>query len=73
MDEIDWVEAAGNYVRLHVGDAEHLHRSSLPDLRPSSGGDATLVLRDGTELELSRIWREAFEVRMTGETSERLP
>jgi two-component system LytT family response regulator len=31
-DEIDWVEAAGNYVRLHVGAESHLHRQTLADL-----------------------------------------
>ena len=28
-DEIDWVEAAGNYVRLHVGPASHLLRETM--------------------------------------------
>jgi two-component system LytT family response regulator len=96
VEDVDWVEAAGNYARLHVGDEEHLHRSALGELadrfpgrllrihrstlvaadrvreiRPRSGGDATLVLRDGTELRLSRTWREEFEARMTGETGGR--
>lgn len=28
-DEIDWVEAAGNYVRLHVGAESHLMRETM--------------------------------------------
>jgi two-component system LytT family response regulator len=28
-DEIDWIEAAGNYVRLHVGPASHLLRETM--------------------------------------------
>ena len=28
-DEIDWVEAAGNYVRLHVGNGSHLLRETM--------------------------------------------
>ncbi len=28
-DEIDWVEAAGNYVRVHVGAASHLLRETM--------------------------------------------
>lgn len=28
-DEIDWVEAAGNYVRLHVGSDAHLLRETM--------------------------------------------
>lgn len=31
-DEIDWVEAAGVYVYLHVGGEKHLHRASLTAL-----------------------------------------
>jgi two-component system LytT family response regulator len=30
--EIDWVEAYGDYVRLHVGQQEHLLRSTLTDM-----------------------------------------
>lgn len=32
VDDIDWLEAAGNYVRLRVGNASHLIRASLTDL-----------------------------------------
>ena len=28
-DEIDWIEAAGNYVKLHVGKKAHLHRETM--------------------------------------------
>ncbi len=28
-DEIDWVEAAGNYVRLHLGETSHLFRETM--------------------------------------------
>jgi two-component system, LytTR family, response regulator len=28
-DEIDWIEAAGNYVRLHVGNTSHLLRETM--------------------------------------------
>jgi two-component system LytT family response regulator len=28
-DEIDWIEAAGNYVRIHVGNAAHLLRETM--------------------------------------------
>jgi two-component system, LytTR family, response regulator len=29
LDEIDWIEAAGNYVRLHVGKEDHLLRETM--------------------------------------------
>lgn len=28
-DDIDWIEAAGNYVRLHLGEASHLFRETM--------------------------------------------
>ena len=30
--EIDWIEAAGNYLRIHAGRDEHLLRETLNDL-----------------------------------------
>lgn len=29
LDEIDWIEAAGNYVRLHMGEESHLFRETM--------------------------------------------
>ena len=29
VEELDWIEAAGNYVRLHVGAEEHLYRETM--------------------------------------------
>ena len=31
IDEVDWIETAGNYVRLHAGASSHLYRDSLAD------------------------------------------
>ncbi len=31
-EEIDWIEAAGNYVRLHTATGEHLHRETMSNL-----------------------------------------
>ena len=85
-DEIDWIEAAGNYVRLHVGRESHMiretmngietkldpakfiriHRSTvvhidrIKELHPMFSGDYAVMLRDGTELALSRNYRERF-------------
>jgi two-component system LytT family response regulator len=82
--EIDWIEAAGNYLKLHVGRDAHLiretmqsieakldpekffriHRSTLvqidriKELHPLFGGDYAVILRNGTELNLSRNYRE---------------
>jgi two-component system LytT family response regulator len=85
--ELDWVEAAGNYLRLHAGGRSHLiretmqsleekldgdrflriHRSTIvnldrvAELRPASGGDYRVLLRDGTELKLSRTYRSRLD------------
>lgn len=87
VDDIDWIEAAGNYVRLHVGKEQYLLRESLSalekqldparfvrvhrstivhlerirELQPAFHGDYVIVLRDGTELALSRSCREKLE------------
>jgi two-component system LytT family response regulator len=88
-DEIDWVEAAGNYVKIHVQDEEHLlretisnlegrldpdkflriHRSTIVhierirELQPAFHGDQVVILRNGTELPLSRSYREKLQER----------
>jgi len=35
VDELDWVEAAGNYVRLHTGREEYLYRETMSRLEAS--------------------------------------
>ena len=93
VPEIDWVEADGDYVSVHVGAKSWLlrdtiaaaeerlalsgfvriHRSTLVniyrvrELLPLSKGEFTVVLRDGTELKLSRNYRFALE-RLLGKT-----
>lgn len=85
-DEIDWIEAAGNYVKLHTGKESHMiretmngleaklnpekflriHRSTvvhidrIKELHPMFSGDYAVILRNGTELALSRNYRERF-------------
>ena len=85
-EEIDWIEAAGTYVKLHVGRDSHMiretmngieamldpdkflriHRSTvvnidrIKELHPMFSGDYAVILRDGTELALSRNYRDRF-------------
>jgi two-component system LytT family response regulator len=92
IDDIDWVEAAGNYVKLHVGRDTHLmretmagieklldptrflriHRSAIVNLdrvremQPWFSGEYTVILRDGTQLRLSRVYRDRLETWMRG-------
>ena len=42
-DEIDWIEAAGNYVRVHVGKESHLLRETMNAIETRL--DAKMFLR----------------------------
>jgi two-component system LytT family response regulator len=90
--EIDWVEAAGDYVTLHVGKKTWLlretiaemerkleakgftrvHRSTIvntdriSEMHPLENGEYRLVLRDGTELKLSRSYRYHLQSLLGG-------
>ena len=83
-EEIDWVEAEGNYVCLHIGKERYMlrepmsalenrlnpktflriHRSSIvnidriQELQPWFHGEYRVILRDGTQLMLSRGYRD---------------
>jgi two-component system, LytTR family, response regulator len=85
--EIDWFEAAGNYVAIHVGRETHLLRTTMNVLEPKldpqqfiriqrsaivnldrikallpwKGGEQILMLKDGTELTLGRMFRRKLE------------
>jgi two-component system LytT family response regulator len=87
VGRIDWIEAYGNYVRLHVGKTVYLmrerlsrfeqrlrprefariHRSAIVrldavrDMKPWFSGDYLVYLVDGTQLKLSRGYRERLE------------
>ena len=84
MEGIDWVEAADNYIVLHLGHETHIlretmnsiqlrldparfirvHRSRIvnveriKELQPWFHGEYLIVLSDGTQLTLSRSYRE---------------
>lgn len=90
--EIDWVEAAGDYVTLHAGKKSWLlretisemerkleangftriHRSTIVNLervgemRALDNGEYRVMLRDGTELKLSRSYRHALQRLVDG-------
>jgi two-component system LytT family response regulator len=86
-EEIDWIEAEGNYVSVHSAKKTHLlretissleaqldpkkfvriHRSSIirldfiQELQPWFHGEYRVILRDGTQLTLSRNHREKLQ------------
>ncbi len=87
VDDVDWVETADNYVKVHALGQTHLLRETLAHLRsrldparfvrihrsamvnvdriqslyPLFHGDQMVVLHDGTELPLSRRYRQELE------------
>jgi two-component system LytT family response regulator len=89
-DEIDWVEAEGNYVSIHTGKKGYLlretissleaqldpkefvriHRSAIvrleriKELQPWSHGEYRVILHDGTQLTLSRSYREKLQAAL---------
>ncbi len=89
-DEIDWIEAEGNYVSIHAGkkayllretissleaqldpkDFVRIHRSAIAninrskELQPWSHGEYHVILHDGTQLTLSRSYREKLQAAL---------
>lgn len=84
--DIDWVEAADNYVSLHIGKESHLLRETMSsiearlpkqfmrisrstivnterikELQPLFHGEYAVILRDGTNLTLSRSHRSKLQ------------
>ena len=90
VGEIDWIEAFGNYARVHTGPRTHLiretmatleraldvrrfariHRSTIVNLDRVrqmdlwGSGDYMVRLVDGTQLKLSRWYRDRLEARL---------
>jgi len=86
-NDIDWIQAEGNYVSVHAGKKSHLlretitslesqldpkkflriHRSAIvridriKELQPWFHGEYHIVLHDGTELTLSRNYRDRLQ------------
>ena len=89
-DEVDWIEAEGNYVSIHAGKKAYLlretissleaqldprefvriHRSAIvninriKELQPWSHGEYHVILNDGTQLTLSRSYREKLQAAL---------
>jgi two-component system LytT family response regulator len=55
IEDIDWIEAAGNYVRLHVGKEEHLLRETLGALEQRLDGRRFVRIHRSTIVNLERI------------------
>jgi two-component system, LytTR family, response regulator len=54
-EEIDWIEADGNYVRLHVGDRTHLHRETISRLEAALDPERFCRIHRGILVNVDRI------------------
>ena len=69
-DEVDWIEAAGNYARLHTGDKTHLLRQTMNALERQLDPDRFLRIHRSTIVnvdrvkELNRMFNGEYEVRL---------
>lgn len=55
MEEIDWIEAADNYVSLHVGNEAHLHRETMAALEEKLPADKFMRISRSTIVNIERI------------------
>jgi two-component system LytT family response regulator len=53
--EIDWIEAAGNYVRLHLGSTEHLVRDTMNNLESKLDPKKFLRIHRSTMVNIDRV------------------
>ncbi len=55
IDEIEWIEAAGNYLKLHVGRESHLIRETMNALEAKLNPDKFLRIHRSTIVNIDRI------------------
>jgi two-component system, LytTR family, response regulator len=55
LEEIDWIEAADNYVNLHVGNEAHLHRETMASLEAKLPSKQFLRISRSTIVNVERI------------------
>ena len=54
-EEVDWIQAEGNYVRLHVGRASHLVRETIQSLEASLDPARFMRIHRSTIVNLDRV------------------
>jgi two-component system LytT family response regulator len=54
-DEIDWIEAAGNYVKLHVGNEAHLFRETMNALETQLDPDTFFRIHRSHIVNIERV------------------
>ncbi|MEK7400874.1 MAG: LytTR family DNA-binding domain-containing protein [Gemmatimonadota bacterium] len=53
--DVEWVEAAGNYVRLHVGGEAYLYRESMKNMESRLDGEQFVRIHRSAIVNLDRI------------------
>ena len=61
IDDIDWIEAAGNYVSIHVQGASFLMRATMADLERRLEGSALVRIHRSAIVNAARV-REVVTV-----------
>jgi len=55
VDEIDWLESAANYVRVHAGRASHLFRTTVAAMEAQLDPSAFVRIQRGTIVNIDRV------------------
>ncbi len=55
VEEIDWVEAAGDYVRLHVGERSHLLRETMKNMEDRLDSERFVRVHRSTLVKLDHV------------------
>jgi two-component system, LytTR family, response regulator len=55
VEEIDWIEAVGDYVNLHVGPEAHLLRARMSDMEKKLGGGRFFRIHRSSIVNLDRV------------------
>lgn len=54
-EDVDWIEASGNYVTLHIGKESHLIRETMSGLEPKLNPRQFVRIHRGTIVNMDRI------------------
>lgn len=55
VDEIDWMEAAGNYIKLHVGNESHLVRETMNNIEKQLNREKFVRIHRSTIVNIDRL------------------
>ncbi|MEI7905973.1 MAG: LytTR family DNA-binding domain-containing protein [Bacteroidota bacterium] len=55
MNEIDWMEAAGNYVNVHVGNEAHLIRETMNNIQDQLDPQHFIRIHRGTIINIEKV------------------